>query len=346
MISKKRIWMKQQARMRKIRRRIRVNKHIARYGYNRRPQSKDQRNKGKNPYYTQRTKEVFVPEDFSVSNISGVVNFIRNSESQCSRKNIQRLTIKMDNVVKIDMYAINLFLSFLNRLSSQNIRYIGTYPNNAEAKHFLINSGFLDLVQTNIKTAKEQKRKNMIFMVGKDSVDSRKIGKAVRESMLNIVDEEIVYPPLYEDLLEISANSVEHANENQKEKNWLVSIFIEEDKLHFIVTDMGLGIMTTIKKKFVQQVHDTMIRTDAEILLSVFKKKYQSMTGEVNRHKGLPIIYESYTDGMISDLQVLTNKVFYRFNTNTCVELQKSYDGVLYSWTIDKNNYENWKNSL
>ena len=66
----------------------------------------------------------------------------------------------------------------------------------------------------------------------------------------------------------------------------------------------------------------------------------------MNRHKGLPIIYESFTEGYISDLQVLTNEVFYNFTDNSYRIFKKGFKGVLYSWSITIDNYNNWIKSL
>lgn len=337
--------MQQEARMRRIRRRARVRKHIVRYGYHRTPQTKVRKSK-REFYNILRPLEVFVPQIFSIANIGGVISFIHKTETKSKQSHIKRLIVRMDKVVEIDMYAISLLLSMLNRLSRLHIKYIGTYPTNSFTKQYILESGFLDVIKTNIKKASERQNGNQIFMVGKDSVDSHLLGKAVKESMSYILGSEKIYPPLYDDLLEISANSVEHANENILDKNWLVSISIEKEKLHFIVTDTGLGILQTLKKKWIQLVQDKITKRDSEILLNVFKKGYQSMTGELNRHKGLPIIYESFLDGFISDFKVLTNKVFFDFDSDISTDLPKTYHGVLYSWTISQQNYNNWLNSL
>lgn len=290
--------------------------------------------------------EAVAPIDFSVNNIERVISFLSDVDRNCRQSRAKILKVNLNYVEKIDSYSISLLLSLLNRLSCKNIRYWGTYPDNPVCKQFIIDSGFLDMMKTNIKRPSNKNTGNQMFMVGKESVDSKRIGKAVRESMVHIIGKEDIYPPLYDDLLEFSANSVEHANVVSIEKNWLVSITQDNNKLHFILTDTGLGILTTIKKKTAQQWKDAILRNEAEVLRDVFLKLYQSITGEINRHKGLPIIYESFTEGYISDLKVLTNNVFYNFVDDTYQILKKGFKGVLFSWTITKENYNNWLNSL
>ena len=293
-----------------------------------------------------RPVEVFAPSDFTIENLDRVLAFLYETEQKCNNFNTKILKVNLDDVIRIDSYAISLLLSMLNRLSYKRINYWGTYPNNQSAKSFILESGFLDVMKSNIKKPSNKRMENRIFMIGKERVDSHRIGKAVKESMVFITGREESYPPVYDDMLEISANSVEHANSKTQDKNWLVSITFEEDRVHFILTDTGLGILATIKKKFSRRILDATIYPDSKILLDVFHKEYQSMTGEVNRCKGLPIIYESYTEGFVSNLIVVTNKVYFDFGNNVSKELKRGYKGVLYSWTVSKDNYDKWFNSL
>lgn len=343
-ISLQRIHMRQEAIMRKRRRTKRRLKasHLTRKrrkdGYRRKPQSQH--------FNVVPPLEVFAPPVFSLKNLDGVLVFLQDTERRCNDSNTRVLKVNLGNVIKIDSYAISLLLSMLNRMSYKNISYWGTYPDLQEARNYIIESGFLDVMKSNVKRPSKRRLENRIFMIGKESVDSHRIGKAVKESMSFITGQEVCYPPVYDDMLEISANSVEHANVKVQDKNWLVSITFEEDRVHYILTDAGAGILATLKRKFGQRVKDAAVKTDAQILHDVFHKEYQSATGEINRYKGLPIIYESFTEGHVSNLVVVTNKVYYDFEKKTSRELRHGYRGVLYSWTVSKSNYDKWYNSL
>lgn len=339
------IRLKQESRMRKIRRRKSIikskNKRIRRCHIK---SSVPKRAFRANPI--PKTYEAVAPSNFDIHNINGIVRFTQETEKFCTKNKIKVLKVNLDDVVSIDMYAISLMLSMLNKLSYRNIKYWGTYPYNQECKQYIFDSGFLDVVASNIKHSGDRKKGNQIYMVGKDCVDSNRIGKSVRESMAYILGTPTIYPPVYDNMCEINANSVEHANKITKEKNWLVSISVEDDKLHFLLTDTGLGILATLRKKTSEKIQDIFFKSDPEVLKDVFLKLYQSITGEINRHKGLPIIYESFEEGFISNLQVLTNKVMLDFETKRSNTLDISFNGVLFSWTVSLNNYNKWKNSL
>lgn len=336
------IRLRQESLMRKRRRRNNVKKQINK---RRRRKSLDKRNSRRNAYQSN-IYEAIAPQDFSINNIAGIVAFIQKTDKYCRQKKYLYLKFNLNGVIHIDAFGIALIISMLNKLSFRRINYWGTYPQNDDAKQVIIDSGFLDFVRTNLRKPTLRKQGNQLFMIGKDSVDSHRIGKAVKKAMANLLDKEDIYPPVYDNMLEISANSVEHANDKRIEKNWLVSISIEDNKLHFILADTGLGILANLRKKKLEIVRDLLIKSDAEILCDVFNKKYQSITGEINRHKGLPFIYESFRDGFISNLKVMTNKIMYDFETQESEKLQKGFNGVLYSWTISMDNYNNWLNSL
>ena len=343
-ISMQRIHMRQEAIMRKRRREKRKRK--ASHLRLKRRISGQTRKTRSQQFQTVPPLEVFAPSDFTINSLDKVLVFLQSTEQQCNATNTRILKVNLNQVTQIDSYAISLLLSMLNRMSHKNISYWGTYPDKQEARDYIIESGFLDMMRTNIKRPSNKRLANRIFMIGKESVDSHRIGKAVRESMEFITGREDYYPPVYDDMLEISANSVEHANEKIQDKNWLVSITFEDDKVHYILTDTGHGILATLKKKFSQKLVDATVKTDAQILHDVFHKEYQSATGEINRYKGLPIIYESFTEGHVSDLVVVTNKVYYDFEKKISRELRHGYRGVLYSWTVSKSNYDKWYNSL
>lgn len=338
------IRIKQESCMRKIRRRKIIIKRRNKRCQNHKKGSRERINQS--TYLGIKTYEAIAPSNFSYTNISEIVKFLQDTEKYCRDHKINSLKVSLDNVVSIDMYAISLMLSMLNKLSYQNIKYWGTYPNDPLCNKYIIDSGFLDIVSTNIKKPSSCQVGNQIYMVGKDFVESNRIGKSVKESMAHIVGNPTIYPPVYDNMCEINANSVEHANPNSIEKNWLVSISIEGDYLHFILTDTGLGILKTIRKKASQKFKDLFVKSEPDVLRDVFKKLYQSITGEKNRHKGLPIIYESFEEGFISNLQVLTNKVLLNFETKEFTSLDRGFNGVLFSWTVSLENYNNWKNSL
>lgn len=328
-----------------IRRRKRINRVRKKRNKHKRRKPASKRNH-KGQVYRLPVYKAIAPNDFSINNIDKVVRFIQDTDRYCRNNKIVYLIVFLDNVTKIDAFGMALMISMLNKLSFRQIRCRGTYPDNQQAKQFIIDSGFLDLVKTKLNKPAKRQKGNQLFMIGKSSVESPRIGEAVKKAMSNILGQENIYPPVYDDMVEISANSVEHANDNIYEKNWLISISVEGNILHFILADTGLGILANLRRKKIQAVRDWLLKKGDDVLIDVFNRQYQSITGETNRHKGLPVIYDSFKDGYISDFKVLTNKVMIDFKTQETVYLKKGFNGVLYSWSVSIDNYNIWLNSL
>lgn len=247
-------------------------------------------------------------------------------------------------VASIDITAICLFLSLINKISVNGFGSRGNYPEDEAAKKVLVESGFADIMQSALKPLKTKKYNNQLYIVGSKRVDNRRIGQSVKEAVGYLTGVERHFQPIYTMLIEICSNSVEHANKKEKDKNWVVSVSYEPDKVNFIVVDTGEGILRTIHKKLPELFIDKMFREDGEVLKDILNNEYQSRTKEINRHKGLPKIRENYEAGYVEKLKILTNNVLYDMASKTYEKTKNEYFGVLYSWSFTKENYQRWKN--
>ena len=269
--------------------------------------------------------------------------FINRTFKKAKNGPFRSIFFIMDEVERIDIFTICLLLSLINKLAGKKIHCWGNYPILPRVKKDFIESGFMDVMKSTINADSQRRFKNHMYMIGKQCVDGRKIGESIKEVMEYITDVPQHYAPVYDDILEICANSVEHTNEKMDEKNWLVSISYEVDSVHFVLTDTGAGILNTLHKKKVEMFKDSILfKKDYQVLEGVFNKAYQSQTGEINRHKGLPNVLESFKDGYIDNLVVLTNCVWYNFSANEYSVLKNEFKGSMFSWTLSKKNIEKW----
>ena len=181
---------------------------------------------------------------------------------------------------------------------------------------------------------------------GFDKTSNKKIGEEVRRAVKYLTGEDNTYRPVFSILQEMCANSIEHANNNIHEKNWLVGIYYETNKVVFTVTDIGQGILSTLKKKTEQKIKDTLLaRGPVGTLVGAFDKKYQSSTFDENRNKGLPRIKEANNYDYIDSLRVVTNNVFLDFeNDENNLLLKNKFRGTFYYWELTKIAIEKWRN--
>lgn len=244
-------------------------------------------------------------------------------------------------VSSIDITAICLFLSLINKLNANKIGSSGNYPQNEEAKSILKESGFADIMQSAFKPLKTKKYRNQLYIVGSNRVTNKKIGESVKEAVEYLTGTPHHFQPIYTMLIEICSNSVEHANKKEKDKNWIISVSYEPGRVNFIVVDTGEGIMRTIQRKLPEMFRDK-FRHDGEVLEDLLNGGYQSRTKEINRHKGLPKIKENFNAGYVENMKILTNNVWYNMADGTYEKTKNEYFGVLYSWSFTKDNYQRW----
>lgn len=250
----------------------------------------------------------------------------------------------LTDVTSIDITAICLFLSLINKINTNGIGSMGNTPIKEEPKQVMLESGFFDIMQSAFKPLKTKKYHNQLYIVGSKRVDNKKIGQSVKEAVGYLTGEEKHFQPIYTMLIEICSNSVEHANKKEKDKNWVVSVSYELDKVNFIVVDTGEGILRTIHRKLPELFFDKVFREDGEVLEDLLDNEYRSRTNEINRHKGLPKIKENFEAGYVDDMKILTNNVWYDMGSKTYEKTNNEYFGVLYSWSFTKDNYLKWKN--
>lgn len=250
----------------------------------------------------------------------------------------------LNSVTSIDITSICLFLSLINKINTNGIGSKGNYPLDEKAKSVMVDSGFADIMQSAVKPLKTQKYKNQLYIVGSKRVNNKVIGQSVKNAVGFLLGEEHHFQPIYTMLIEICSNSVEHANKKEKDKNWVISVSYEPGKVNFIVVDTGEGILRTIHRKIPEIFIDKVFREDGKVLEDVLNKEYQSRTKEINRHKGLPKIKETFEDGYVENMKILTNNVFYDMASKTYEITKNEYFGVLYSWSFTKENYLKWEN--
>lgn len=311
----------------------------------------DDRKKRRSRFYKQQPLEILIaPALFTLFNhTENVISFINEIDKCEKKRRIRSIKFELKEIIEIDIGAISLLLSKINELSSLNINFIGTLPKNEIAKSFIIDSGFLDKMK-NLKTGKNfiRSSKNLIVNRGFDRIDNKTTAEEIKKCVEHLTGISEYFQPVYSIIVEICSNSVEHANEEIRKKNWVIATNYLDDEVQFTLTDIGEGIIKTIKKK---KMHDlfriTGILKTTEIMINAFNKEYESRTLDTNRNKGLPRIFDVSNKKYIDNLIVISNNVFLDFNNheNTRV-LKKNFRGTFYFWRINKKCIDLWKKRI
>lgn len=291
---------------------------------------------------------IMAPTDFRViENTEKCLLFFRNirsEESVISVGAVKLIRFSLKLVEKIDYGAISILTAISDDLKAKSIILQGDFPENSDCKKFIIDSGFLNHMYTkNNKPFPKTEKSDMIFFEKGSKIlsesDNKKITNLVRSVVKYLTGEESNLLSVKTIILEICGNSIEWSGTNNRQ--WLLGVKYEEDRVIFTTTDVGKGVLETLHRKFYQLLKDSFTgRSDREILERAFDKKYGSSSEEINRNKGLPSIKANFEDRNILKLKMLTNNVFLDFerkdNSKALPKGSARFKGTFYQWEMTR----------
>lgn len=294
-----------------------------------------------------KAKPVVAPQDISLlSKTNDCLSFFNKLRKT---KNISKAGracfVQMDiaNVQTFDYSSICVLIAIIRDLKSKGIILRSNYPSDPDCKELIIESGILTFMYDDQGNKfKKSEKSDLLFIEKGSKILTKKDNKRISDTVKNVVEhltgENKHLPKLRTILLEICGNSIEWGGTINKQ--WLFGVKYDDDKAIFTITDVGLGILKTLNKKFKHKLKDTFtLKIDDEILMGAFKKKYGSSSRKINRNKGLPSIKNAYDIGIIENLKVLTNNVVLKYNEKITsdVLLENQFKGTLYRWEVTKN---------
>ena len=302
-------------------------------------------------------EKVLAPIDFRfINNIEQCLLFVRNIRSKDYLTNVKgnkSVEMNLENVKLIDYATISVLTAISDDLKYKNINFRGNFPSDPRCKNFMIESGFLNhMFDSNGNKISVKSKSDLIFFekgTGKLlEKDNKKISEMVKNAMLHLTGESKHCLPIKTLILEICGNSIEWGNTTKKQ--WLFGLKYDSNKVIFTVTDVGLGILKTLYRKFGQKIEDVFTnKSNLEILIGAFEKKYNSSTKEENRNKGLPSIRINYEKSNIKNLIIVTNDVILQYDdlnkSKTFKKGSPRFRGTFYQWEMDSDCINNIYNT-
>lgn len=293
-------------------------------------------------YYRDKEIRKRLPSEFSInSNIEEVVAFFSDF-STYKYKHVRKVDFDMSDVTMIDIGAIVMLLTHVTKLVDEQIFVTGNYPKDERCRLIFEDSGFLEHVkEINARKKNSNCEFNLIVKTGRTKTESVLTGTTIKKALKHITGSEQHYTPVQSIVQEMAGNAVEHAYGERK--FWLFCVNLSNDELVFVLSDAGKGILNTLNRKYKKIIDTLSLKDNKEILYRAYEKKYNSITDEVNRNKGLPLIKHISDKRRIKDLKVVTNNVYLDFNNlNESKNLKHKYSGTLYIWKIDKEILESY----
>lgn len=285
---------------------------------------------------------IIAPENFClIENPHECTNFFSQMRKICSSQKYRRpiLSLNLSKVGKIDFPTVVLFKAVNRELTNRGVLIKGNLPTNADCSQFLIDAGFLRDLYDKTGHKFNDPGKSVILKIEKGNgilttKQSKSISELLRRSSEHLLGHCVPQIKLKSVLKEICGNSIEWGDAFNK--FWMIGTKFEENKIVYVATDLGQGILNSLKRKFSDKVIDWFTKNDMEILYGAFNRKYGSASTDVNRNNGLPSIKAIHTDRKVKNLCVLTNNVLLNFEDRNksliFANKRTAFMGTLYTW--------------
>lgn len=245
------------------------------------------------------------------------------------------INLLLHNVQNISVGAISMLLSVISDLERKGIFFSGERPINQKANGILERSGFFEHMQGTV-SKKNTISKNKILKTGDKNTHQKVLAPEIHKAMETVWGEKARCPALYGGLGEMVRNSVDHAFVDNGQIIWHLGISHFEDNktCKFSFVDNGVGIINSFQKKGINKIIDY-FKDQADFLKTAYENGIKSRTGLSWRGKGLPTIYEMYSEGIITRLVIITNNVYLDFDNKVFKKMATPFDGTYYFWEIN-----------
>lgn len=273
--------------------------------------------------------------------------FFEKMKSKKFINRIQRISfIRLDlSLLKeVDFSAVCIMSTIIHDNKTKGIYTQCILPENEDCKKVIIDSGLIN----NMRNKQGEKFEavstsdQLLLKKGSEKLETedRIFLEKIAYKAFKIVkyDKEDLPDLLHTILLEICGNSIEWSG--TKSKQWLIGAKYEEDRVIFTLSDVGLGVIKTLRKNDFQLIRDKVI-SNISVLQGAFEGKYSSKSGDSNRNQGLPTINNAYQNGLLQNLKVLTNNVILHFddsNKSRTLLSKNEYKGTFYRWIINNDS--------
>lgn len=288
---------------------------------------------------------ITAPNDFQLLEVPDkCIYFFYQMRSVIRHRRNNRLHLNLDlsKVASIDFPTVVLFKAVIRELLNKGISVGGTLPDDADCRQFLKDAGFLRNMFDASGHKFEDTGKSVILKIEKGNgrlttKQSQMLSDLIRKSSEHLHGKYIPHIRLKSVLKEICGNSIEWGDAFSM--FWMVGAKFEDNKVVFVATDLGQGILNSLKRKFPRKVIDWLTKSDVEILEGAFNRKYGSASEEENRNNGLPSIKALNDDRQIKNLGVITNNVLLNFDnkvkSSKFATKRTAFMGTLYTWELD-----------
>jgi hypothetical protein len=290
------------------------------------------------------------PEVLSVvRNPEQVASFIEQLRSAFDKR--RPVFVVLLHVRELDYDGLVVLLSILVRFKAKKIPFNGNSPSNKKARRLLDESRFFDHLlprKFKDKDTYTLQSASSIFTHASTCVDSTLGERLIADAAVTVWGERRRCSGVQRTLIELMQNTNNHAaSSGEEDKHWWLSVYHNQEKklVTFSFVDYGVGVFRSLRSKQPNQsfygalehlLDKFRFGGEAEVLRQILEGElHRTASGKYYRGKGLPGIYEKYSEGKIANLAMVTNNVYYNSRTNEFRKLEHEFQGTFVSWELN-----------
>lgn len=298
-------------------------------------------------------ERIIAPLNFSfLKNATEVIKFLAHLRMCFDEKKPVKLFLK--DVQEIDNDGIVVLISILTRFKANGIGFSVRRPNDRKVRDKLNKAHFFECLDTRLKDVSKYQfgQDNNIYTIADREVVTDVTLSLILDAAETIWGEPKRCPGVQTVFVELMHNTIAHAlgggtkhEDIEKRKHWWCTVDkTQENKVCFSFVDYGIGVFNSLKNKpksskwfsFPNIVESLRYSSNADTFRDILNGKiHRTVTGEYFRGKGLPGIYENYERGIIKNLHIITNDVFFDAKNDNFIKLDNHFEGTFVYWEID-----------
>ncbi len=284
------------------------------------------------------------PDDFSlINNTEKVLDFFSTAYKKLKAK--KRIFFDISKIKTLTTDAIALFIAKINYENFHcKTSLMGNEPNDHELKNIFIQSGFYEHVK--IKGTKPKNNKKLlVHKITNNRVEPDIAKEACLVGLRHTFNNEEIFEPLYDILIEIMQNTNNHAGQTRGLYDWWLHVYTHQEskKTSYTFVDLGVGIFDSLPvKSFKRDFLELLgLTSNLDLVPKLFAGEIKSRTALPERGKGIPQVFECSQNNTFEKFILISNDVYADLKTHKNRMLKQNFEGTLFYWEINNNNNGN-----
>jgi len=287
---------------------------------------------------------IVAPDDFSIiNNTEGTIEYFDKAYHQL--KNHKRVLFDISKIQTLTTDAIAVQIA---KITDENYHHhttiIGNEPEKEDLRSLFVQSGFYDHVR--IKGDKPiNDNKLLIHKITNNKVEPDIAKKACLLGLKHTFQNEEIFEPLYDILIEVMQNTNNHAGTTRGTYDWWLHVYNHPHTriTSYTFLDLGVGIFNSLPvRNFKREFMEFMgWRSNLDLVPRLFAGEIKSRTSRPERGKGIPQIFECSHDRTFQKFILISNDVYANMKTQEYRLINNHFRGTLYYWELKNNNHAN-----